>query len=260
MNLACCTWALTGPDRAVLSQIADLGCRWIDIQPGHFTATDSLAAIAELGLGVSCMSLGFGIPTNATLDSADEAVRARAVQAALAGIDRGAALGAPTAYIIPGMDSSEDGLARYADSLVQMAHRATELGIRLGIEHFPGKALPTIAATLDFIAHVGEPNLHLLLDVGHAQMTNEAIPAAIRRAGDRLCYVHLDDNDGVGDLHWALLDGVMTEQTLVDTFSTLREVGYGGNVSLEISPNLADPLDGVQRSWAITERIFTLCD
>ncbi|MEZ4657947.1 MAG: hypothetical protein R2911_10275 [Caldilineaceae bacterium] len=47
MNLACCTWALTGPDRVVLRQIADLGCRWIDIQPGHFTAADSLAAIEE---------------------------------------------------------------------------------------------------------------------------------------------------------------------------------------------------------------------
>ncbi|MEZ4657948.1 MAG: hypothetical protein R2911_10280 [Caldilineaceae bacterium] len=72
------------------------------------------------------MSLGFGIPADATLDSADEATRARALQAAIAGIDRGAALGATTAYIIPGMDSSQDGLARYADSLVQTAtrHRA----------------------------------------------------------------------------------------------------------------------------------------
>ncbi|MEZ4657949.1 MAG: sugar phosphate isomerase/epimerase [Caldilineaceae bacterium] len=94
-----------------------------------------------------------------------------------------------------------------------------------------------MAATLDFIAQVGEPNLHLLLDVGHAQMTNEPIPAAIRRAGDRLCYVHLDDNDGVGDLHWALLDGVMTEQSLADTFKTLREIDYPGAISLEISPH-----------------------
>jgi sugar phosphate isomerase/epimerase len=258
MNLACCTWALAGADREVLQRIADLGCRWIDIQPGHFTAAESLAAIKELGLSVSCMSLSFGIPAGVTLDSADETARITAVQHAIAGIDRGAKLGARTAYIIPGMDSSKEGLARYADSLAPMARHADQLGIRLGIEHFPGRGLPTIAATLGFIAQVGEPNLHLLLDVGHAQMTNEPIPAAIRAAGDRLCYVHLDDNDGVHDLHWALLDGVMTEQVLAETFRTLREVGYSGAISLEISPNLTDPLDAVQRSWAITQRIITL--
>lgn len=258
MRLACCTWALAGADRDVLGQIAEMGCRWIDIQPGHFTAADSLAAIEEFDLGVSCMSLGFGIPADATLDSADEETRVRAVQAALAGIERGAALGAATAYIIPGLDDSEAGLARYADSLVQMAQAASALGLKLGIEHFPGRALPTIAATLDFIGRTGEENLHLLLDVGHAQMTNEPIAEAIRRAGERLCYVHLDDNDGVGDLHWALLDGVMTEQTLADAFSTLREVGYDGAISLEISPRLPDPLDAVQRSWAITQRLITL--
>ena len=43
-------------------------------------------------------------------------------------------------------------------------------------------------------------------------MSGEDPEAVIANAGDRLGYVHLDDNDGLSDLHWSLLEGVMTEE------------------------------------------------
>ena len=93
----------------------------------------------------------------------------------------------------------------------RIADHAADLEVRVGIEHFPHTALPTIAATLAFLRAVGHDNLYLLLDIGHAQMTDEDVPAAIADAGPLLGYVHLDDNDGVGDQHLALYDGILTE-------------------------------------------------
>ena len=107
----------------------------------------------------------------------------------------------------------------------------------LGFEHFPGTALPTIADTLAFLRNVAHPNLYLLLDIGHAQMSNEDVPTAVADAGALLGYVHLDDNDGEGDLHWALLDGVLTKESLRQTFSALDAHGYEGGISLELNPN-----------------------
>ncbi|MCB8958748.1 MAG: TIM barrel protein [Ardenticatenales bacterium] len=141
---------------------------------------------------------------------------------------------------MPTFDADPAALARYGASLQQLATAAAAHGIKVCIEHFPGRALPTAAATLAFIKGLGHDNLYLLLDLGHLQMSGEDPAAVIQAAGNRLGYVHLDDNDGVGDLHWALLDGVMTEASLGAALAALREVGYGGPLSLELSPRLPD--------------------
>ena len=124
------------------------------------------------------------------------------------------------------------------------------MGIRVSIEHFPGSPLPTIAAMLAFLRGVGHPNLYLLLDIGHAQMSGEDVPTAIADAGPLLGYVHLDDNDGVGDQHLALYDGVLTAPSLRATFAALNAHGYSGRASLELHPQLPDPLVALQRSRA----------
>ena len=76
MDLACCTWALSGPEDEVLAQLAEAGFRWLDIRPSDFTSPASRARMRELGLQVSCMGASFGMPTGATLDSPDAAQRA----------------------------------------------------------------------------------------------------------------------------------------------------------------------------------------
>ena len=82
-------------------------------------------------------------------------------------------------------------------------------------------------------------------------MSGEDPAEVISTAGSRLYYVHLDDNDGHGDLHWALLDGVLTTHTLRDTFRALQDIGYDGAVSLELSPMLDDPYQALERSRKI---------
>ena len=86
-------------------------------------------------------------------------------------------------------------------------------------------------------------------------MTGEDPTRVITAAGDRLAYVHFDDNDGVGDLHWALLDGVMTEQTVRDTFKALDNTGFAGSISLELSPALANPAGALARSRDVLLRV-----
>lgn len=253
MNLACCTWALSGADTHILDQIADMGCGWIDIRPADFTADASLAHMRSRSLRVSCVGLSFGIPARCSLDDGDAAAAAQGVAHGTRALDRAAALGAQTTYVVPSFDDDPAALQRFGASLRILADRAAEHGIKLCVEHFPGRALPTIGGTLAYLDALDHPNLHLLLDIGHAQMTDEPIPDAIAAAtaAGRLGYVHFDDNDGENDLHWALLDGVLTPDMLRDTFTALREHGYSGNVSLELSPQLPDPADAVRRSWAV---------
>jgi sugar phosphate isomerase/epimerase len=248
IELAYCAWGLSGYDETILDHVARAHIGWIDIRPGDFVHPAGRRHMYEVGLQESCMGISFALPKDTALDSADLSERMKAVRSCESSILRANAIGIHTAYVVPTQDTSEEALARYALSLTRIADHAQALDVRIAIEHFPHTALPTIAATLAFLREVAHPNLYLLLDIGHAQMTDEYVPAAIGDAGSLLGYVHLDDNDGVGDLHLALLDGVLTPASLRATFDALKEHGYDGRVSLELHPGLEDPVDAMLRS------------
>lgn len=258
MHLSCCIWALTGPEDENLRKMAELGFRSIDIQPAMLNTPASRALAKELGLSVACVGASFGLPEGATLDSPEPSARSAALAHMEQALAHAAGLGARAAYVIPGLDSSREGLKRYADSVAQAAQMALRHGLKLGIEHFPGRALDSAAQTLAFVREIGHPNLYLLFDSGHIQMRGEEPAAIIRAAGERLGYVHLDDNDGVGDLHWSLLDGVMTPESLRATFAALDEIGYDGPVSLELSPRLPDAYAALRASREIVTRYSQL--
>jgi hydroxypyruvate isomerase len=202
----------------------------------------------DLGLTISCMAASADMPEGASLTGEGSQVGRDHVFKAL---EHGAALGAKVAYLVP----EGDDLDRYAEPLPILADKAQELGMKLCVEHFPGTILPTVPFTLDYLAKIGHPNLYLVFDIGHAQMANENPAEMITLAGNRLGYVHLDDNDGVNDLHLGLYDGVMQEDDLKAMFVALDELGYGSNVSLELKPDIPNPLDALKRSREIA-RLF----
>ena len=248
MKIACCIWALSLPETELLRQVSELGFSFIDIQPGQLRALESRLLAQELGLSVSCLGASFGMPAGASLDSADDAAREAASNHASESIAQAAEVDADTVYIVPGKDESAGALERYAKSMTALADAARDNGLKLAIEHFPGTALPSANATLEFIHGIGNANLYLLIDTGHLQMSGEDPASAIVNAGERLAYVHFDDNDGFGDLHWSLLDGVMTEESLDATLGALQEIGYQGALSLELSPSLKQPAKALRDS------------
>ena len=173
--------------------------------------------------------------------------------------EHGARLGATTAYLVRvGFRQPQgDDADLFAESLSVLADRAQDVGVKLAVEHFPGTFLPTVPFTLDYLEEIGHPNLYLLFDIGHAQMANEDPADMIALAGDRLGYVHLDDNDGEEDLHLGLCDGVLTREVLRSTFAALLSVNYAGNMSLELKSDIPDPLDALKRSRGI---VIENCD
>jgi sugar phosphate isomerase/epimerase len=248
MKLSCCVWALSGDDEAVISSLADLGFKYLDVRPSDFESDATKILLREKGLGVSCVGTSFGLGENAKMDAVAQADADRSLDHLCRALDHGHVLGAGVAYVVPEVDGKRDALDRYARVLTAAADRAESLGMKLCVEHFPGKALPTAKGTLEYVRALDHPNLYLLLDTGHLQITGEDPSDTIENAGPLLGYVHLDDNDGIGDLHLALLDGVLDRRTLARTLRTLEDTGYDGPVSLELNPALPDPLDALRRS------------
>lgn len=144
--------------------------------------------------------------------------------------------------------TNESAFERWTEALIALADFAETHGIRLCVEHFPRRALPTVAATLEFLDQLRHNALAMLIDVGHCLISSEDAAEAVTKAGNHLGYLHLDDNDGVDDLHWALLDGRLTEAQITAVINAQRATAYGGALCIELNPKLNQPLENLRRS------------
>lgn len=256
MTISCCTWALGGAEADVLAGIASAGPRHIDHRPFDFRSAESRRLISDLELTPACMATGFGMPDGAALDGADADARSAAVEHTRRALEYAYETGIRRAYLLPGEEGDVESLKWYGESVTGLADVAAGFGIKLCIEHFPGMALATVRGTLDYIAKLEHDNLYLLFDIGHAQISKEDPAECVATAGERLGYFHLDDNDGRSDLHWALLDGVLTRDVLKKTLATLDKIGYDGPVSLEMNPGLPDPLAAIQDGFRLVRSLY----
>ena len=139
-----------------------------------------------------------------------------------------------------------------------LADYAAARMVRLCIEPIPGRALPGACVSAGMAAGVDHPNLALLLDVGHCLIAGEDPAAVARAAGSLLGYVHLDDNDGVGDLHWPLLTGRLTATHLTDLAASLRDVGYTDGLCLEFKAAASERASVLRASKEIAARLPAL--
>jgi sugar phosphate isomerase/epimerase len=254
--LAAFATSLPGDFAAVLGQIAALGFSHVDLVAEVDRPAEQRDELADSGLRVSCLSLGRQLPLDHSLDASDVGVRRAALALLQRQVADAAQLGATTAYLVPGLDGSATALTCFAEGCALLADYAAARKVRLCIEHVPGRALPTAAATLHWLQQIGHPHLGLLLDVGHCLISGEDAADIVRRGGQRLGYVHLDDNDGIGDLHWPLLTGCLTQQHLADVMMALREIRYQGALALELNLSNSDPAEALRNGKRIVERLF----
>ena len=92
---------------------------------------------------------------------------------------------------------------------------------------------------LDYINELGSDNSCACADTGHfalsAKDTGITVGDCIRRLGKSLEVLHVQENDGIDDLHVVpyTLRGVMDWE---DIIAALKEIGYKGNMNFEIMP------------------------
>jgi D-psicose/D-tagatose/L-ribulose 3-epimerase len=241
---------------AACGTAADLGFTHADVVALADRPAAHREALAETGLLVQCAALGRGLPPGQALDATDMAARRAALELVKRQLADAAQLGAGSTYIVPGSGDGAPALACFAEACALLADYAGRRMVRLCVEHVPGRALPSAAATLDWLEALPHPNLFLLLDVGHCLISGEDAAAVVRRAGPRLGYVHLDDNDGQSDGHWPLLTGRLTRAALQKMVAALGEVGYRNGLALELNPTHGDVMRGLREGKEVVESVL----
>lgn len=136
------------------------------------------------------------------------------------------------------------------DWLGAMEELAAKHDIRLGIHnHGPGARYDRVEAILKTLAG-RHPNVGATVDVGHSLRSDENPVEVIRALGARVHGCHLKDarKTAAGWRFTPVLG--RGELDLKGTLQALRDVGYGGTLSLEYEGNMENPFDDIRASLA----------
>ena len=171
-------------------------------------------------------------------DGADDAV-----ETIRESIDVASERGIPTLIATTGPD--QEGLDRetqhasVVDVLSRVAPDAEEAGVTIALEPLntavdhPGYFLTTSDEGFAIVDEVGSPNVALLYDVYHQQVTEGNVIQTVTENVDAIGHVHVADvpgrhEPGTGELDYA------------NVFDALDDAGYEGYVGCEFSPT-GDP-------------------
>ena len=132
----------------------------------------------------------------------------------------------------------------YAQTLMPIAQHAAQVGVTLVIENISDRD-PQLWRRL--AAEVNLDCVRLSVDVGHAYLAHVQHRAPtpdqwLHTGGDLLQHVHLQDNDGYGDRHWAMGDGNLNWRSI---FNALVDLPSLPQLIIEVN----DP-DDIARSYA----------
>jgi protein FrlC len=170
----------------------------------------------------------FRYPT--CLCSSNEVVRRDSVAYIQDSIETAAGLGAPIVSVCPGHSihgqGKDDARARLTESLLAICEFAAQFDLRIAIEpadHYETDLINTTEDAMRLIEELGQPNLGVLVDNGHAHVVGEPAADAVRTAGDRLFHLHIDDNNGLRDQH--LIPGEGTCD-IAGFLATLKDIAY----------------------------------
>jgi len=255
MKFGASTWLWTSPftsDKVeLLQKIAELGFDFVEIpveNPGDIDAKALVPVLRDLNLeAVVCTA----VVGERDLSTDDPQIRQTAFDYFEACIVLAEALGsnclagplyAPVGKSrLPTEALRQAEWERSANNLRQLASKAGEHGVRLGLEplnRFETDMICTVEDAKRMLADVNSPHLGIALDSFHMNIEEVDFCAAMKQAGEQLVHVQVSDSHrgvpGDGNSDWAgLREG-------------LRAIDYKGKLSIEsFSPDASSLADAV---------------
>lgn len=136
--------------------------------------------------------------------------------------------------VFSGKPATSDEWKWGVEGIWELAEYAESLDIMLGLEYLNRFELYVTSCgdeLIRFVDEVNHSNCKIMFDTFHANIEEKNIGDTIRKAGDRISFIQLSENDrstpGKGNVDW---EGV---------FTAIKDIKYDGWISIEaFSPKL----------------------
>lgn len=237
------------------------------------TAPAIKALLEEVGLACANVSLnvwGDGRWALGSLSNPDQAIRREAIDLCVGGMQTAKALGCTLVSLWPGQDGFDypfqvnyaDAVDWFVEGLRACADAVPD--VRLCIEYKPKEPrthllFDTAARTMWLLDKVNRPNLGVLLDVGHGLFAGENVAqsAVLLQREGLLDLIHFNDNYGEWD--WDMVPGTVRFWEMLELIFWLRETGYRGYYSIDITAR-GSAVAAVQQSVTNIQRLCRLAE
>lgn len=143
----------------------------------------------------------------------------------------------PTRVDVPAAFAWDGAWNQYVTTIRDLARIAEQAGVRVAIEIRPYEMVSNADGMRRLTDAVGSPALGVVFDTAHFLVQKELLPIAIEKLRDRIFLVHLADNDGVSDYHWAPGRGTVPWD---GALQALRKVGYSGFANIDVAGTYDD--------------------
>lgn len=201
-----------------------------------------LSSLRALDMRATAVSLGvpfYYSESRLDLHSRSGDVRRQTLDYVKRGVDFASGIGADLIYACSmnrgPPDERELALSLMSEGVADCADYALAAGVRFAIEPFPTGELPRISDVDALISRSRAKNLGIVVDAGHAGIIGEPLAESVRRSMKRITHIHLNNNDGVGDLHWPPQRGVLVRDDFRGLLLALSRGRYTGWMSIELS-------------------------
>ena len=142
----------------------------------------------------------------------------------------------------------------FYEGIEQVAPLAEELNVRLLVEPEPGLMIETTRQFQAFMRGVRSPAVGVNFDIGHFFCAGEDPQEAFETLFQWVGHVHLEDIASTR-VHRHLIAGQGAIR-FADVLKCMRQLGYAGDISLELYPYVDRPEDAGRESLAFLKPIF----
>ena len=109
----------------------------------------------------------------------------------------------PSRIAIPEDFSWEDSWRLYVDRVKRVVELVEDNDLLFALEIRPYEIISSSDLMRELIKEVGSKSLGLVFDTGHFFVQKEILPLAFEKLHENVFLIHLCDNDGCRDYHWA---------------------------------------------------------
>jgi D-psicose/D-tagatose/L-ribulose 3-epimerase len=268
LNFGINSWLFSGLDiEDILPRIASLGFSGVEISgfPMEFTSQRRFkikSSLPNYGIKIITVSVGVAFANKSLgldLCSGNMNIRMKTVRYIKDCIDFAADLDAGIVYVCTVAKPNVHIPVKKAwkwiiESLRICADYAEGKSIRLALEPFPFGLVNTIDVAVEIINQVNSSNLGILIDTGHLNITGEDLAVSVEKSRKFLMHIHINNNDGVKDLHCPPYNGTLRKEAFASFVNALKQVNYQGYYSFEIITAF-DPFDAAAQSLRFFENL-----
>jgi len=241
----------------MVRRAAAAGANAIGFWPWYDDLDDVIDAAASVDVDIAYLSGGSPSIDGPEFQLTDPASRDSAVEEIKRAIDTAAVVDSTFLNVIPGprRDTLDPAVQHISivQALRQVANRAERSGVTVLVEpvntavDHPGIYLTSSYEGYEIINAVDSPNVKLLYDVYHQQITEGNIIENLRKHVDRIGYVHIGDvpgrhEPGIGEINYPVV------------LSALADAGYDGYIGCEFDP-VGEPEDAIREVRSMLDSV-----